>query len=57
MKYEKNKVKELINENELVKYFAEIINENEKIYSVVEYAENTLIEQIMNQEKICFPLI
>ena len=57
MKYEKDNVKSLINKKELKKYFAEIINENEKLYCVVDKADEELIELIMNQKKLSYGVI
>ena len=57
IKYEKDNVKNLINHKELNKYYSEIINENEKLYYVVDKAEEDLIELIMNQRKLSFGII
>ena len=57
MKYGKYNVKSLINQKELKQYYAEIINENEKLYFVVDKADEELIELIMNQKKLSFGII
>ena len=57
MKYGKYNVKSLINQKELKQYYAEIINENEKLYCVVDKADEELIDLIMNQKKLSFGII
>ena len=55
--YEKDKVKSQIHKKELIKVYAEIINENEKLYDLVNEANEELIELIMNQKKLSFGII
>ena len=57
IKYGKDSVKSLINQKELKKLYAEIINENEKLYCIVDKADEELIELIMNQKKLSFGII
>jgi hypothetical protein len=57
MKYEQYKIKDLINNKKYSNYFAEIINENEKVYSVVNQAGEDLIKLIMDQKKLTFGII
>ena len=54
---EKEKPKTSIDEKYLWQLFAEIINKNEKLYSIVEIPEEGLIKEIMNQKKISYDLI
>ena len=54
---DKAKLKNLINEKGLWEIFAEIINNNEKLYPIVEIAEEGLIKEIMSQKKISFDCV
>jgi len=54
---EKEKLKNLINKEDLLSLFAEIIVQNEKLYLLVEFAEDDLIKEIMKQEKVPFDCI
>ena len=54
---EKEKLKILINSKDLLSLFAEIIIQNEKLYQIVEFAEDGLIKEIMSQRKVPFDCI
>lgn len=54
---EKEKLKNLINKEDLLSLFAEIIVQNEKLYLLVEFAEDDLIKEIMKQKKVPFDCI
>ena len=54
---EKEKLKNLINDENLLSLFAKIINQNEKFHQVVELAEDGLISEIMKQKKVSFDCI
>ena len=54
---QKEKLKNLINDENLLSLFAEIINQNEKLHRIVKIAEDGLISEIMKQKKISFDCI
>ena len=57
MFYEKDKLKSLLNNQKLWKYYAQKINFNDKLYPLVAEAEEGFIKIIIEQEKLSFGLI